>query len=186
MRKGWFHIPGVQDGDRTLADQIKGLEPLFAEVQGKAVLDLGCAEGLIARACAVAGALRVHGFDWLAPSIAAGRQYCSPWPVVLEQGDLNESALLRRIGCMECDVVLLLAILHKLREPGLLLRTVARRKPELVVVRLPPATAPVIVDARSGNRPCNVQVNLETHGYTLEQVTKGHFDEWCGYFRRAA
>lgn len=184
MRKGWFRVLGVQDGDRTLDDQLKGLDPAIAASKGKTVLDLGCAEGLVAGAFADAGADHVLGAEWVDASVNVGRALMRGKPVTILRADLNDGATLNWISGLDFQVCLMLAILHKLREPGVLLRTVARRRPELIVVRLPPATAPLIVDKRSGNRPCDVKVNLETHGYALEQVTRGHFDEWCGYFRR--
>lgn len=186
MRKGWFKVTGVQDGDRTVDDQMKGLAPALELARGRTVLDLGCAEGLIAREFAVAGATHVFGAEYLTSHVDVGRALVRGLPVTLLQADLNDRATHNWISGLDFDVALLLAILHKLKEPGVLIRAVARRQPELIVVRLPPATAPVIVDKRSGNRPCNVQMNLEEHGYRLDQVTQGHFDEWCGYFRRAA
>lgn len=185
MRKGWFKVKGIQDGDRTVEQQLLGLAPALAEVKGKLVLDLGCAEGLVAREFAIAGADHVLGCDWVRDNVMVGRELVRGHPVTLLEADLNEQEALNWITGIEADVVLMLAVLHKLREPGVLVRTVARKQPELVVVRLPPATAPVIVDARSQNRPCNVQVNFEQYGYSLERVERGHLDEWTGYFRLA-
>jgi SAM-dependent methyltransferase len=184
MKKGWFAIPGVQAGDRTLEEQLKGLGPLLDEVRGARVLELGCAEGLLLRHCMEQGALEAYGFEVVWEAVEEANLQLAAWPfrAGVWQHDLNQPY----DGCRDADIVLLLAILHKLREPGATLRQVARHQPALIVVRLPPATAPVIVDARSGHRPCNVQANLELHGYVLEQVTRGHFDEWCGYFRKAA
>ena len=45
-KQGWFSTKG-RLGDRTLKQQLMGLDPLFAECKGKTVLDVGCAEGLI-------------------------------------------------------------------------------------------------------------------------------------------
>lgn len=186
MRKGWYKIPGVQDGDRTVEDQLKGLGAALAAAKGKTVLDLGTAEGLVAREFAIAGAGLVLGCECLRDHVNIGRALVRGLPVTLLEADLNEPSTHNWISGLEFDVALMLGILHKLKEPGVLIRTVARRQPALIVVRLPPETAPVIVDKRSGNRPCNVQANLETHGYALERVERGHFEEWCGYFRRAA
>lgn len=185
MRKGWFKVTGVQDGDRTVEDQLKGLAPALCAAKGRTVLDLGSAEGLVAREFAAAGAEHVIGCDWLAAHVDVGRALVRGQPVTLLQADLNDRATHNWIAGLDFQVCLMLAILHKLREPGTLVRTVARRQPELIVVRLPPATAPVIVDKRSGNRPCDVRANLEDHGYVIDRVELGHFDEWCGYFRRA-
>lgn len=182
MRKGWFNLPG-QIGDRNLEDQLKGLDIALLEARGKRVVDLGCAEGLIARRFAEAGASSVQGFDSVAGHIATGRKMMGASPVALEQGDLNNRPLRKHISGMQFDIALLLAILHKLREPAKLLAAVAQAAPALIVVRLPPQTAPVIVDARSGRRPCNVQTELERHGYRLDSIARGHFDEWMGYFR---
>ena len=56
---GWFVInhdkAGHRDGDRSLEQQMRGLEKLVREVHGKTVLDIGCAEGLISMALVRAG-----------------------------------------------------------------------------------------------------------------------------------
>ena len=43
---GWF-TTAKRPGDRTLEQQLVGLDKVLAEVAGKTVLDAGCAEGLI-------------------------------------------------------------------------------------------------------------------------------------------
>jgi SAM-dependent methyltransferase len=186
MRKGWFRVVGVQDGDRGVEDQLKGLAPALAAVAGKTVLDLGCAEGLLAAEFARAGGGQVIGCDWLDAHVSVGRALVRGLPVTLLRADLNDQATHNWIGGLDFEVCLMLAILHKLRDPAALIRTVARRQPELIVVRLPPKTAPVIIDKRSGNRPCNVEAQMGEHGYALADVQRGHFEEWCGYFRRSA
>jgi SAM-dependent methyltransferase len=192
MRKGWFKIDGVQDGDRTIAEQLKGLEPLLEEitrgvriwngVRAPSVLDLGCAEGLISKACVAAGAERVMGLDGNPEFIKlAYRLGLDIHRASFAVKDLNDSP----DYSYDSDIVLMLAILHKLRDPGKMLRDWSPFAGRLILVRLPPATAPVIIDKRSNNIPCDVQAILEELGFDLEQVTRGHFDEWCGYFRRA-
>jgi hypothetical protein len=94
--------------------------------------------------------------------VSVGRALVRGLPVTLLHADLNDQATHNWIGGLDFEVCLMLAILHKLRDPAALIRTVARRQPELIVVRLPPKTAPVIIDKRSGNRPCNVEANGKT------------------------
>lgn len=177
MGKGWFRIPGVQDGDRDLADQLKGLGPALSEAQGKTVLDLGCAEGLIAREFALAGAVSVHGLEMRAEAVTVARNVCRGRACTFEAWDLNQPPV-----CEPADIALMLAILHKLRQPAVLLgRVIEHVKPQLMVIRLP---GPVIRDRRSGMVPFDVPDFCCNAGYGFERLLRGHFDEWVGYFRR--
>jgi 2-polyprenyl-3-methyl-5-hydroxy-6-metoxy-1,4-benzoquinol methylase len=64
--KGWLSVPGIREhADRTLAEQMLGLDKAVAECKGKRVLDLGCAEGLIGLEFAKAGAVNVVGIESL-------------------------------------------------------------------------------------------------------------------------
>lgn len=182
LPKGWFRIDGVQRGDRTLADQLKGLEPLLAlHLSGKRILDLGCAEGLLAEALVARGAAHVRGVEVVAAaakharSLAAkhdGRMSVLHW-------DLNDP-LPEPLG--QWDVVLMLAILHKLRNPFALLEQVACMSPALCVARLPGDSDGIIMDPRSNLVPYDVPAWFERRGYELSRVTRGHFNEWCGHF----
>lgn len=178
MRKGWFEIAGVQRGDRTLEQQISGLEHLWPAVEGRTVLDLGCAEGLITQECARCGASLVCGIDVNGDALKTAHLHNRVQNVRFKQHDLNDG-----LDEPRYDVVLMLAVLHKLRDPERLLREVLATDPALVIVRLPPANAPVIIDARSGNRPCDTRAIAESMGFSLERVTHGHLSEWTGYFR---
>jgi SAM-dependent methyltransferase len=187
MRSGWFKVDGLQDGDRTLADQLTGLEALA--VRGKRVIDLGCAEGLISRWCVDQGAASVYGVEVVPEHVETARKLAGdirPDRLRFFCGDLNKPetcALARPV-----DVVLALAILHKLREPENLLRQIVAIGPELVVVRTPGATPRGIQDERSGNRWISLADNLP--GYALVEQAAGHFDptrgarEWVGYYLR--
>lgn len=44
VKEGWFHTPG-RLGDRSLDQQLMGLDSLFERCFDKTVLDVGCAEG---------------------------------------------------------------------------------------------------------------------------------------------
>lgn len=184
MRKGWFKIPGVQDGDRTIDQQLKGLGRLLDEVRGKTVLDLGCAEGLVALALLQSGARKVYGVEVVHEAVAAARKIAGPQLLDVVQHDLNDPTTERLVRDASAEVVLLLAILHKLRDPLRLVRDVAASRPELVVMRTPATTPGYVQDVRSGMRRFDVAIQLCMHGYTLEHVDRGHFEEWVGYFRR--
>ena len=68
--EGWFSTHG-RDGDRTIDQQLLGLDPLFDEVKGKTVLDIGCAEGLISlHLCTKFKAKSVHGVEIIASHVA--------------------------------------------------------------------------------------------------------------------
>lgn len=145
MHKGWFRIKGVQDGDRTLESQLLGLETVADRFRGKTVLDLGCAEGLIGRHCVDAwGAAAVDGVTCVQYEIDAAEQLCGGRPQYFHRGDLatkqGRTALLQVLD-HQYDIVLLLSVLHKAKQPIPLLAWAVRFAGELVVIRLP---APVI------------------------------------------
>jgi 2-polyprenyl-3-methyl-5-hydroxy-6-metoxy-1,4-benzoquinol methylase len=60
--KGWF-TTAERPGDRTLDQQLCGLDGLQHECAGKTVLDVGCAEGLISHYLARLGARSVYGIE---------------------------------------------------------------------------------------------------------------------------
>lgn len=182
-KKGWFKIDGVQDGDRTLQDQLKGLAPALEAARGKTVLDLGCAEGLISYEFLAAGADHVHGIDSQEESLAVARaRRNGELNITFECANLNDG-IPAPGKKREYEIVLLLAILHKLRQPFSLLAEVARfNQPDLLVIRLP---GPVIVDPRSDHEPHDVPAFMARRGYPMIREERGHFDEWMGYFKRA-
>ncbi|MEM9115930.1 MAG: class I SAM-dependent methyltransferase [Myxococcota bacterium] len=95
-------------------DRLSGLERLLAEMQGCSVLDLGCAEGVAARACFVHGAHAVHGFERDPSRVAAALQL-NPEPLaffrpasVSPWGAFKQEKALR----VAYDVVLYLGLHH--------------------------------------------------------------------------
>jgi SAM-dependent methyltransferase len=167
LRKGWFEIPGIQPGDRTLAEQLRGVD---FDVNGKTVLDLGCAEGLISIEMKKRGAVLVDAVEY--------NDYLMQKGISLARGavrfirhDLNLGLPPR---CMEqYDVVLLLAILHKLSAPDLALRKAADRARERVVIRLPLGSTGKIVGKNYPHGHCDVGQAMPECGFRIERVVEG-------------
>lgn len=177
----WFTTPG-RKGDRTLRDQLKGLDGLFAEAKGRTVLDAGCAEGLISIELAKAGAVAVHGVEYIAERVEFGNRARGDLPIMFEVGDLNVWRPKRQY-----DIVIGLAILHKLKDPTAVAKALAAAARSLVVWRLPPAHAPVVIDARSGNVLHHIGDAMADSGFELSSESyNGHLGEWVGYYRRKA
>lgn len=153
---------------------------MLAAVRGKRVLDVGCAEGLISIECAKRGATSVLGVEIVASHIASARAAREAWPCVFKHADAA-----RYTPKGPYDVVLLLAVLHKLRDPTDACRRYARLARELCVIRLP-ARSPdgVIVDARSGDEPQDIGAAMSAEGFALMQREDGPRGEPTWYFRR--
>jgi SAM-dependent methyltransferase len=99
--------------------RMSGLDVLVSECTGKSVLDLGAAEGLIARRFLQGGAALVHGFDIVPERVTAARRICAGFAeAAFWQADLSDwdrfieshaPHLLERY-----DIVLYLGIHHHL------------------------------------------------------------------------
>lgn len=178
MAKGWFKVAG-RDGDRTLEQQLTGLEPLFAECAGKMILDVGCAEGLISMELAREGALHVRGVEIVPGHVAVANRLKGNLRCDFKTADANTWV---PIG--QYDIVIALALLHKLRDPTLACIRFARACQSLMVIRLPPEHAPFIVDERSGFKKHDIDRTMKVCGFELETVTCGHLREWVGFYRR--
>jgi len=178
MKKGWFEIPGVQQGDRTLAEQMLGVEPALAAAAGKTVCDLGCAEGLIALEFARAGAASVYGCDFNPPLVdeaiaqrdRAGLQKTVHFQVM----NLNHliASEYASVEIWNYDIVLALAILHKLGDPHEALRFMAHATRERLVIRLPVGSTGVIYTKNKGVR-CDVTQMLRSLSLRLELQVEG-------------
>lgn len=176
---GWFHTPN-RPGDRTLEQQMTGLGPMFDEVPGKTVLDVGCAEGLISIECARRGAVSTHGVEFVAGHIEIARGLASELPgCTFEVANANGYQPRRAY-----DVVLLLAILHKLVDPDASCRRLASAARDLCVIRLGPDRKDVIIDARSNNVPQYIGRVMVEIGFRLEHSEAGPLGEWTWYYRR--
>lgn len=185
MRKGWFKIPGVQEGERTLEEQLLGLEPLLDQVQGKTVLDIGCAEGLISRAVVERGAVKVRGLDCNVENIeAAQRLGLDPHRAFFAVHNANEIGPDEE-ACLHSDIVLGLAIFHKLQRPAESLAAWSRFARELLVIRLPGGSEGEFLAKHSKAR-CDVAEVLPPLGFILERTETGPRGELVQYWRRSA
>lgn len=177
----WFPVRG-EPGDRTVDQQMQGLMFLQQNVAGKTVLDVGCAEGLIDIELVKAGAVAVHGVELRPQAVAAANELRGDMPITFEQGDMNLWQPKRTY-----HVLVMLAILHKLKCPREVLHKLLQHCSDLAVLRLPPASDnPTIRDARSGStkRPIHLARTLAGAGFKLVHWTPGYLNEWVGYYRR--
>lgn len=173
--KPWFG-PG---GDRTLAQQLKGLDVLRARVPGYSVLDVGCAEGAISLQLCDDGAAAVHGIEIRPDFVEHANKARGDRAALFEVADANTYTPKRPY-----DFVLMLAVLHKLADPSAAAARLAAAAQQIVVVRLPPVHAPEVVDSRSGSKPHDIDKVLRGCGFRMLHRTRGEFDEWTGYYVR--
>lgn len=193
QKKGWFKIPGIQDGDRTIEQQMKGLDRLCAEAPGKTVLDLGCAEGLVGmRLLTQHEAAAVTGLSLVKSEIKVGQRLAADQGLAMQLYCVNlnevEAWHAENAGNLgaQFDVLLMMAILHKLKEPLQFLTFVVNTfSPAMLVIRTAEATPGYVQDARSGDRRFDIIAHLEQLGFKLDSVATGSFKEWTGYFVRA-
>jgi SAM-dependent methyltransferase len=205
--QGWFKIPGRQEGRWGLDRQGRGLDIVRQACGGATILDLGCAEGLVALDLAKYGARLVHGVELETSrlKIAAElfRENAPHVEASFFAADLThfddlllmktpdtapgEPSLLTRY-----DVVLCLAIAQKLSNPGPFLRLAATVCSNILAVRLPYR---ILDDARSGNVPVDV-TRMVSAEFDLVQETAAFPEDvavpyqgeygWLGVFKRRA
>lgn len=183
-RRGWF-ITRAQDGERTLEEQMLGLGPLLAEVKGKRVTDLGCAEGLIAIEVAKAGAKLVHGVEVMMPHVVAARALVNGYPVAVHHLNLNYGEALEAVRGFNADITLMLAVLHKLHDPALVLEVLAKATGELAVIRLPVGSEGTFSSKHVKDATCDVREVMPRAGFHLERTEPGPRGELVQYWRRA-
>lgn len=170
---GWFEIDGLQEGERALEEQMIGLSSALLSAAGKTVLDLGCAEGLISREFARAGARSVTGVDAVERYVSEAFRQCAQLPcefVLAHIEDLAAQPVKKRF-----DVVLALSVLHKLFSPEHGLRFAAESCAEVLVLRLPgyEESRDGILVSKFVDVKCNVAEVLESCGMTLHEQCDG-------------
>jgi trans-aconitate methyltransferase len=187
MHKGWFIIPGVQEGDRTASQQLLGLETIAKQFKGATVLDLGCAEGLIGRHCIDAwDAASVDGVTRIQYEIDEAHKQCKGRPMRFLCGDLGSQAERAALPLLpKYDIVLALSVLHKVKKPMELLEWACGFVGRYLVVRLPD---PTIIHERQLYEPQPVREWLVKR-YALASEPKTCMEpvtrkpEWMGIFR---
>ena len=123
MRKHYTSIPEVgYDGKRSSEERLHGIERLEAFCAGRTVLDLGCAEGVVARELARYGARLVHGVDRYGERLVIAERLFSELATNQElsfsfiQGYFQDIATFRERHknqlLQSYDIVLLLGLLH--------------------------------------------------------------------------
>ena len=182
MKAGWFQIKGITTGPRTVAEQMKGLSPALHEARGKSVLDLGSAEGCIAIEFAKFGAQPVDGVEFN-PELLEIAQTLSKdvAGVRIIGGDLNDA--LPPTLLAQYDIVLALAIAHKMREPSTPLRQWCAAARHLVVIRLPGGSTGAF-KSKFSNGVCDTNQVMPECGFELEETLPGPRDELVQYWRR--
>lgn len=179
-KQGWFDLPG-RPGDRSLEQQLMALDWALENVAGQTVLDVGCAEGLISIEMAKRGAVAVHGVEIIGAHIDVGRELAGDLPITFEQADCNTWHPKRSY-----DVVLLLSILHKFKNPSERAAVFAECCGNFIVFRTPPRFAPNIVDWRSNNERHMIGNVFRDAGFRLLRGQHdGPLGEWVGIYQRA-
>lgn len=191
-RHGWFKLPG-QKGDRSVADQLRGLDPALQAAKGKSILDLGCAEGAIALEFARAGAARIVGLEVVGSHLEVARELFRRAGVDCEAEfycvDLNRAAV--EVQDQQFDIVLALAIIHKLKDPGAALRLFGGMAREQVIIRMPAwARKWRFLHERGAGELVDCAKELAPLGFVIERVERGPQSERgpepVVYFRRKA
>lgn len=182
--RGWFQIDGVTTGPRTLDEQLLGLEPALAEAKGKTVCDLGTAEGLIALEFAKAGAESVYACDYNEVLIGVAKQREHPQSVTFEHKDVVDLIAEHRASGEQYDIILALALLHKLADPDDGVKFCCEAARSLVVVRLPQGSRGVIRSKSHTHKVCDIRPIFADHWFTCERTESGPRDELVQYWRR--
>lgn len=189
--KGWLKVPGIRpDGDRSLDEQMMGVREALPEAKGKTVLDLGCAEGLIGREFALAGAAGVLGIESLADHLKVARAACADCPQMSFEQAYLQDWIPAHDPPMVFDIVLALGIIHKLYDPAVPLRWAARACGDLLLFRAPAnawdgwVTAKHKAPGAQTRVRCHVPTVMAEEGFVLERKIDGVRGEGVEHWRR--
>lgn len=182
--KGWFSIPGLRKGDRTVQEQMLGVSDVLERANGKTVLDLGCAEGAITLEFAKAGAASILAVDLLESHLKIARSLCADHPqVTFIQGNLDH--LIDEVVEEQYDIVLALAIIHKLRSVERGLDFAAKVTKELLLIRTPVGVEKTgRLRAKTGGSSGHIPTVMKRNGLTLDALVPGPRGEHVWRWRR--
>lgn len=192
--KGWLKVPGIRpEGDRTLEEQMLGLERALTECKGKRVLDLGCAEGLIGREFAKAGAEIVVGVESLQGHIDVALQACAEY---VASGKMKfkvtylQDWVATHPAPVQYDIVLALGIIHKMEDPAKIMEWTADAAKDLLCFRAPawadslPNGDYLIRSKHFPRNAVNVPELMRSKGFVDEGTFHGVRGESVQYWRR--
>lgn len=165
MKHGWFEIAGLQTGEHTLKNRIRGLNYLIPHLRDSSILDVGSAEGLLGSWLhRHAGAKTLHCLEMHDPFIETGME-CVPEATFFKV-DLNYLAAWMKAnpGALlpGYKVVLCMCIAQKMGDPAAFLKILVGLCQKFFVLHLP---AVVIEDERSGKRPLDTKVLMKSLGF---------------------
>jgi predicted RNA methylase len=189
MRHGWFVIPGVQTGDRTADEQCAALKVAIDHCKGKTVLDLGCAEGLIGKAFAKAGARCVLGVDNLADHIKVAREQCNGLPMEFTVASLEafiNTPLPDPFAVGKYDIVLALGVSHKLQSPRNGIELAARYSKDLVLFRRGLRQTDGVIRSKHFANSVDQHELMRELGFEMDHLAEGvpPHNEAVEYWRR--
>jgi 2-polyprenyl-3-methyl-5-hydroxy-6-metoxy-1,4-benzoquinol methylase len=172
-------------GDRSVEEQCLGLDLLFKHAVGKSVLDVGCAEGDIALLLASTGASRVYGIE-IVPEHIEVAKYRRDKLGLLQSCGFKVADAQEFLPGRQYDIVLLLAILHKLPDPTDALKGYMAHCNDMIVIRWPIRGPDTIIDQRSNWQKHKITKTLLAGGFAEILRTDGPRGELVSYFRRGS
>jgi 2-polyprenyl-3-methyl-5-hydroxy-6-metoxy-1,4-benzoquinol methylase len=104
-------------GRRTIARRRRGLDFIISKAAGSTVLDVGCAEGLVAELFLEAGVAYIQGIDINASRIAAAKRlFATHENARFDVGDITRWRRCQRQAALlpQYDIVLMLAVYPRL------------------------------------------------------------------------
>lgn len=162
-----------------------GLKHALQLAKGKTVLDLGCAEGLISREFAKAGASLVLGIEVIKEFVASAVNLCAGYSnvsfMLANLDDKVKSPVINKY-----DIVLALAIIHKAHNPIEYLQfSMDSCAPGgLLVIRYPINASNSVLKSKHTNKTCDVAGTLAFAGFNVIGKYAGPRGEEVEYWRK--
>lgn len=189
----WFTIDGIQAGKYTVKDRLFALDRIKPHARGASVLDIGCAEGLLSKwLIDICGAKSVTGLEKHAPYAEMARHIMRGYDAAYHVVDLDffETWLEYKPGELapNYDIVLALRVIQKLARPASFVKAIAPFVGKYLVVQIPTNAKGIMVDARSGCKPFDIEAELRgTLAVDYRDVRPMHRDhELTIVFKRSA